>query len=77
MPLQISRQTQAGLASILALLGVAMTTQGAANHGGPLVAPGATFLVLGGAWLGNALARLDVRLFGPEDEGTAEESGSS
>jgi hypothetical protein len=50
------------LAAVVALLGVVLTSAGAFVHAAPAVAPGALLALLGGAWLGNALARLDVRL---------------
>lgn len=51
------------VAGLVALLGMAATTYGALNHGGPLVAPGSALILLGGAWLGNALARMNIHLF--------------
>lgn len=50
-------------AAFVAVTGMALTTYGAFGHGGPLIAPGATLTLVGGAWLGNLLARRDVRLF--------------
>jgi len=51
------------LAALLTLVGIALTTAGAIVHVGPAVAPGALLILVGGGWLGNALARRDVRLF--------------
>ena len=53
---------EAAAASVLALLGVVLTSIGIFGHVATLVAPGAALIVIGGAWLGNALARADVRL---------------
>jgi hypothetical protein len=44
------------------LIGVGLTTAGAIVHAAPLVAPGALLALVGGGWLGNALARGDVRV---------------
>jgi hypothetical protein len=51
------------LAALLTLLGIALTTAGAIVHAGLAVAPGGLLTLVGGGWLGNALARRDVRLF--------------
>jgi hypothetical protein len=50
------------LAALLTLAGIALTTAGALIHAATAVAPGALLTLVGGAWLGNALARHDVRL---------------
>jgi hypothetical protein len=50
------------LAALLTVVGIALTTFGALVHAAPAVAPGAVLTLAGGAWLGNALARQDVRL---------------
>jgi hypothetical protein len=63
MPESAWEKTEPAAAALVAVLGMAMTTWGAVNHGGPWIAPGATLIVVGGAWLGNALARRDVDLF--------------
>ena len=69
-----SNKAEPAIALAIVILGVAMTTWGAFSHAAPVVAPGATLILLGGAWLGNSLARLDVRIFPSaapprEDEG--------
>jgi hypothetical protein len=51
------------LAVVIVIVGAALTTIGAFAHGGPLIAPGSALLLFGAAWLGNVLARRDVRLF--------------
>jgi hypothetical protein len=51
------------LSVVLLVFGAALTTIGALSHGGPLIAPGSALILVGAAWLGNALARRDVRLF--------------
>ncbi len=61
MPLGTPR-VQAALALAVTLVGVVLTTVGALAHTGPAIAPGAVLITLGGAWLGNALARARVRL---------------
>lgn len=58
-------------AALVAVTGMALTTYGAFAHGGPLLAPGSTLTLLGGAWLGNLLARRDVRLFPPRSPATS------
>jgi hypothetical protein len=44
------------------LTGVVLTSVGVFSHTGPVVAPGATLALVGGAWFGSALARRHVRL---------------
>ena len=51
-----------GLAAMVALVGIGLTSAGAFVHAAQAVAPGALLVLLGGGWLGNALARRDVRL---------------
>jgi hypothetical protein len=50
------------LAALVTLLGIALVGVGEFGHVAQLVAPGAALTLGGGAWLGNALARRDVRL---------------
>ena len=49
------------LAALVTLVGIALTSVGVFTHTGPagsqLVAPGALLAFVGGAWLGNSLAR--------------------
>jgi hypothetical protein len=45
------------LAALVTLVGVALTSVAVFTHAGPLVAPGAVLTLVGGAWLGNSLAR--------------------
>ena len=52
------------VAATLTLLGMVLTAYGAVAHAGWTSAPGATATLVGGAWLGNVLARRDVPLFG-------------
>ena len=58
-----SNKAEPAIAFAVAILGMAATTWGALTHTAPIVAPGAALIMLGGAWLGNCLARLDVRIF--------------
>jgi hypothetical protein len=44
------------------LLGILLTSAGAFAHVGPAVAPGALLIMVGAGWLGNALARRDLKL---------------
>jgi hypothetical protein len=53
---------EAILAGLATLIGIALTSFGVATHNPPAVAPGALLAFVGGGWLGNALARRDVRL---------------
>lgn len=53
---------QPALAALVTLLGALLTTTGVLAHIGPLVAPGSVLVLGGGAWLGNSLARRNVRL---------------
>jgi hypothetical protein len=57
------------LAAALTLVGVVLTAYGAVAHAGWTSAPGATATLVGGAWLGNVLARRDVPLFGQRATG--------
>ena len=57
------KRVEVAVAIGLLVVGIAMTTWAAFSHNGPVVAPGATLIFLGGAWAGNALARRGVRLF--------------
>lgn len=50
------------VATAIALIGMGLTSAGAFVHAAPAVAPGSLMILVGGAWLGNALARRDVRL---------------
>ncbi len=45
------------LAALVTLIGIALTSVGVFTHTGPAVAPGALLLFVGGAWVGNSLAR--------------------
>jgi uncharacterized membrane protein HdeD (DUF308 family) len=73
-----SNNREVATAVLLALVGIVMTTWAAFTHTAALVVPGATMIFVGSAWLGNALARRDVRLFPflpaaarpPSDEGS-------
>ena len=56
-------KTQPLLAAAIAVLGIAMTTWAAFAHAAHFVVPGATLITFGAAWLGNILARMDVRFF--------------
>ncbi|GAC1318402.1 MAG: hypothetical protein NVSMB2_13170 [Chloroflexota bacterium] len=53
---------QPALATLVTLLGAILTTTGVLAHIGPFVAPGSVLILVGGAWLGNTLARRNVRL---------------
>lgn len=61
-------------AAVVSILGIVATTYGAFAHVAQLSAPGSTAILLGGAWLGSALARRGVQLFpsDAEPEGQAE-----
>ena len=45
------------LAALVTLIGIALTSVGVFTHTGPAIAPGALLAFVGGAWLGNSLAR--------------------
>jgi hypothetical protein len=45
------------LAALVTLIGIGLTSAGVFAHTGPAVAPGALLAFVGGAWLGNSLAR--------------------
>jgi hypothetical protein len=45
------------IAALVSLIGVGLTSFGVFSHTAHAVAPGALLALLGGAWLGNALAR--------------------
>ncbi|MDQ6675628.1 MAG: hypothetical protein M3069_33670 [Chloroflexota bacterium] len=48
------------LAALVMVLGIGLTSAGVFAHAAPAVAPGALLTLVGGGWLGNSLARLDV-----------------
>ena len=56
-------------AAALTVVGMVLTAYGAVTHAGWTSAPGATATLVGGAWLGNVLARRDVPLFGQRATG--------
>lgn len=76
MSSQGARKAEPIAALVAAIVGMAMTTWGAFHHVGQLVVPGSTLILAGGAWLGCALARLDVRLlpFFPPSEQSGDEA---
>jgi hypothetical protein len=45
------------LAALVTLIGIGLTSFGAFTHTATAMAPGAALALLGGAWLGNSLAR--------------------
>ena len=45
------------LGALVTLVGIALTSFGVFSHTATAVAPGATLALVGGAWLGNSLAR--------------------
>jgi uncharacterized membrane protein HdeD (DUF308 family) len=59
---------EVALAGVLAVLGIALTSGGIFAHLATLVAPGAALVLVGGAWLGHALARAEVPLFPKRSE---------
>jgi len=61
---------EAVLAALLTLVGIGLTSAGVFAHIGQAIAPGALLTLVGGGWLGNALARRDVRLFPGTREGS-------
>jgi hypothetical protein len=56
------------LAALVTLVGIGLTTTGVLSHVGVAIAPGALLITVGAAWLGNALARHDVRLLSASTE---------
>ena len=50
------------LATLVALVGIALTSAGVFTHTGVALAPGSLLALIGGAWLGAVLARRNVRL---------------
>jgi len=50
------------LAALVMVIGVVLASAGVFAHAGPAVAPGGLLTLVGGGWLGNCLARRDVRL---------------
>jgi hypothetical protein len=65
-------QLEIALATVLTVLGIILTSWSVMGHVALLVAPGALLITLGGAWLGNAMARHDVRLFAPAEPQASE-----
>ena len=72
-----SNKAQPIVALIVTILGMAITSWAAFTHTAALVVPGATLITLGGAWLGNALARADVRIFPVHSEGEQPPGGEA
>ena len=68
MPSPGPHKVEPYLAAAVALLGMGLTTWAAFTHFAHLVVPGSTLILVGGAWLGCTLARMNVRLlpFFPE-----------
>jgi hypothetical protein len=62
MNTSVRRWLEPLLAAVTTLAGIGLTTFGALAHAGQAFAPGAVLILVGGGWLGNALARRDVRL---------------
>jgi hypothetical protein len=50
------------VAALVTLVGIGLTSFGVVSHVPQAVAPGAALAFFGGGWLGNSLARRDVRL---------------
>jgi hypothetical protein len=50
------------VAGLITLIGIGLTTVGILSRVGVAIAPGSVLVLGGAAWLGNALARGDVRL---------------
>ncbi len=50
------------LAALVTLIGIALTSVGVFTQTGPAIAPGGLLALVGGGWLGSALARRNVRL---------------
>jgi hypothetical protein len=65
----VTKWLEAVLAAVVMLVGIAVTTFGALIHAAQAIAPGALLISVGAAWLGNALARLDVRVLSGGDRG--------
>jgi hypothetical protein len=55
------------LAALVALVGIALTSFGAFTHTATAMAPGAVLALLGGGWVGNALARHKPRTPGESE----------
>jgi hypothetical protein len=67
----MSRRIEAPVAALVAIVGLCLTTWAAYHHTGPFVAPGATLIFVGAAWLGNVLARAGWLLFRPGEPAEA------
>ncbi|MGI9145041.1 MAG: hypothetical protein ACR2IK_00575 [Chloroflexota bacterium] len=50
------------IAALVMIMGIVLTSAGVFAHTGQAVAPGALLTLVGGGWLGNSLARREVRL---------------
>jgi hypothetical protein len=64
----VNRWLEPVAATAITLLGIGLTSAGAFVHAAPAVAPGSLLILIGSGWLGNALARRDVRLFGSRSD---------
>ncbi len=63
------------LVAALTVVGIVMTVWAVLTHSAVLVAPGALIITVGGAWLGNAMARHGVRLIPAASAGATEGEG--
>ena len=72
-----SKTVEPIIALVLTILGMGLTTWAAFTHAAALVVPGATLITVGGAWLGYALARAEVRIFPFHPEGEQPPGGEA
>jgi hypothetical protein len=59
----VNRWLEPAVATVIALLGIGLTSAGAFVHAATAVAPGSLLILVGAGWLGNALARRDLHVF--------------
>ena len=64
----VKRWLEPAAATAITLLGIGLTSAGAFVHAATAVAPGSLLILVGSGWLGNALARRDVRVFSSKSD---------
>jgi hypothetical protein len=75
MSITRNARLEIALAVALTVVGIVLTAWAVLSRAALLVAPGALLITIGGAWLGNAMARHGVRLISATRANAAEGEG--